>query len=204
MRPRRALVAAVSAGLLLASCTSGGDAEPGPLESEALRPIATDDCPAAADLLTVEQEAAATGDRLPDMTLSCIGSDRTVRLRAIGRTPTVLNLWASWCLPCKKEMPAFQSVHNAAGGRVRFLGVNVADRSENSARKTIQDTGIAYASVRSAGRDLLRSLSVPGPPVTLFVDARGTLVHRQVGELTADELRAAVAEHLHVDLPAPA
>ncbi|HVF19862.1 MAG TPA: TlpA disulfide reductase family protein [Mycobacteriales bacterium] len=203
MSPGRLGAALVLAASLVA-CTSGGGTTPDPLESVALRPIATDDCPAAAELLTAEQVAAASGDRLPDVTLPCIGSDRTVALRAIGGTPTVLNLWASWCLPCKKEMPAFQAVHNVAAGRVRFLGVNVADTSENSARGTIQETGIAYASVRAEGRDLLRALSVPGPPMTLFVDARGSLVHRAVGELTADELRGLIREHLSVDLPAPA
>jgi len=200
------VVAAAGAALLLSvvGCTSGSGAGPAPQESEPVRPIATDDCPSAGELLTPMQVADVPGDRLPDLTLPCIGSDRTVALRALGRVPTVVNLWASWCLPCREEMPAFQAVHASAGGRIRILGVNVADSGDNAARATIQETGIAYPSVRSEGRAMLRALRVPGPPVTLFVDARGTLVHRAVGELTADELRAAVSEHLGVDLLAPA
>jgi len=195
----------------LVGCTSGPSGSGGqaresdgvfsPDAERSLPPIATADCPGPSELLTEAQTAGAPGDRLPELTLDCIGSDRTVSLRALGGTPTVLNLWASWCLPCKKEMPAFQRVFTAAGGDVSFLGVNVAD-NERNARATIQATGISYASVRSAGRTMLNAMRVPGPPMTLFVDARGTLVHREVGELTESELRERIAEHLGVDVPA--
>ncbi len=200
---RLAAVLVVVATLATACSDNGMTPNPTPRESESLPPIGTADCPAPEELLTPAQAKAAPGDRLPDLTLPCIGSARTVALRAIGGTPTVLNVWASWCLPCRKEMPAVQGLHATAGERVRFLGVNVAD-NESAARSTIQSTGIAYASVRSEGRRMLQALRVPGPPITLFVDARGTLVHRAVGELTAEELRDLIAEHLSVDLPPPA
>ncbi len=212
MRRRRTTTAAALLVAALVGCTGGSTGSGGtpresdgifdPLPDRSLPPIATADCPAAEDLLTTQQAEDAPGDRLPDLTLDCIGSDRAVALRAVGGVPTVLNVWASWCLPCRKEMPAFQRVHAAAGGSVRFLGVNVADSGEAAARSTIQQTGVAYANVRSPGRAMLNGLRVPGPPVTLFVDARGTLVHREVGELTDDELRARIAEHLGVDVPA--
>jgi thiol-disulfide isomerase/thioredoxin len=201
----RRLAGVLLAVALTAACTDDATTpNPTPRESESLPPIGTADCPAPADLLTPAQAKAAPGDRLPDLTLPCIGSERTVALRALGGTPTVLNVWASWCLPCRKEMPAVQRVHATAGEKVRFLGVNVADSGENAARATIQSTGIAYASVRSEGRRMLQALRVPGPPITLFVDARGTLVHRAVGELTAEELHDLIGEHLSVDLPPPA
>lgn len=208
MRARRTTAVLLALVAALAGCAGGSGAagnlprESGglfePSDERSLPPIATADCPETSGLTVVKE---ASGDRLPDLTLQCIGSSRRVALRALVGTPTVLNLWASWCLPCKKEMPAFQQVYASAGGRVRFLGVNVAD-SDRNARATIQNTGIAYASVRSAGREMLRALRVPGPPMTLFVDASGIVVHREVGELTEAELRGRIAEHLGVDVPA--
>ncbi|HVE62918.1 MAG TPA: TlpA disulfide reductase family protein [Mycobacteriales bacterium] len=203
-RRTTAVVLVLVASLL--GCTGGSSGDGRAKESEgifdpsddrSLPPIATADCPDT----SVLRPAASSGARLPDLDLACIGSDRTVSLRAISGVPTVLNVWASWCLPCKKEMPAFQRVFTAARGRVAFLGVNVAD-DERNARATIQSTGISYASVRSAGREMLNALRVPGPPTTLFVDARGALVHQEVGELSEAELRQRIEEHLGVDVPA--
>lgn len=188
--------------LLLSACTAGGAARPDPSQPppEGLRPIATDDCPASEELLSEQEARAAGGERLPNVTLPCIGSDRVVPLHRLGGLPTVVNVWASWCLPCIKEMPALQEVYAVAEGRVRFLGLNVADATENSARKIIQDTGVAYPSVRAEGRQLLNKIGVPGPPVTLFVDGRGRIVRLEVGALTAAELRAKIREHLGVEV----
>jgi thiol-disulfide isomerase/thioredoxin len=54
--------------------------------------------------------------------------------------PLVLNVWASWCIPCRKEMPAFQSVYLRARGTVGFLGVDYLDEAD-AARRLAADTG---------------------------------------------------------------
>jgi len=57
--------------------------------------------------------------------------------------PLVLNVWASWCVPCRKEMPAFQSVYLRARGAVGFLGVDYLDEAD-AARRLAADTGVTY------------------------------------------------------------
>lgn len=192
----------IGAALVLGTgCGAVDPRAPTSRESDALPPIATDDCPAESELLSDDDASNAPGPRLPDVTLRCIGSSRSVPLGRLGGRPTLVNLWASWCLPCRNEMPALQAVYPAAKARgVRFLGINVNDRTELAARRTIQDTGVAYPNVRAPGRDLLGKVRVPGPPVTLFVDARGTVVHREVGEMSTEEIRARIKEHLGVDV----
>jgi thiol-disulfide isomerase/thioredoxin len=147
--------------------------------------------------------APASGrNALPDAQLECIGeigSTQTVALRRLGGKPTVVNLWASWCDPCKTELPEFQSVYAAAGGRVRFLGVNTKDSSEG-ARATIAQTGVKFANLADPSHQLRDSLGSNLMPATLFVDAQGRVVYTQLGPLKAKDLREKIAEHLRVQL----
>ncbi|MGZ4138643.1 MAG: TlpA family protein disulfide reductase, partial [Actinomycetota bacterium] len=65
------------------------------------------------------------GEALPDCTFEGFNGVSVVRLAALRGKPTVLNFWASWCIQCIAEMPSFQKVYAALGGRVAFVGVDV-------------------------------------------------------------------------------
>jgi thiol-disulfide isomerase/thioredoxin len=186
--------AAAAALLAATACTSG---TPKPRATgEPLPVVATDPCPAPADLLTRAEEPTS-GERLPDVTLACLGHEGSVRMRALGRTPTVVNLWASWCLPCRTEMPEFQKLHFALGTKVRFLGVNTKD-FQHEARSAIQRTGIGYASVFDQQQQVKRAVGALVLPVTVLVGADGLIKDVHVGQLTGAELRANLATFLGV------
>ena len=186
---RTALAAAL---LALTACTSsGGDARPSG-SAVPLPMIATDPCPAPGELL---QQPPSGGDRLPDVALRCLGHDGEVRMRAVGGKPYVVNLWASWCVPCRTEMPAFQRVRASLGGSVGFLGVNTRDR-EPSARSTIQNTAISYPSVFDPDERVRRHVNARSLPATVFVGADGLIKKIHVGELTEDELRTLIRDEL--------
>jgi cytochrome c biogenesis protein CcmG/thiol:disulfide interchange protein DsbE len=155
--------------------------------------IATADCPDTAARATPETQ-------LPDLTLPCLGHAGQVRLSGLVGQPTVVNLWASWCQPCRSEMPALQRLHQAAGGAVRPLGVASSD-SERAARATIQVTGVRYPSVLDLDGAVKRGLGAFGPPLTLFLDADGRIVHRKLGEMSYNEMRSALRDHLAVAIP---
>ncbi len=108
-------------------------------------------------------------------------------------TPMVVNLWASWCSPCIKEMPDFESVHQQVGDRVAFIGVNTQDGADQ-AREMATQTGVTYALVRDARGDLLEALQGNALPMTVFVDAEGTIVEIHNGALTATELSDKISE----------
>jgi thiol-disulfide isomerase/thioredoxin len=180
------------AALLLATACTSSPATP-PTTADPTPMIATDPCPAAADLLAAKPAKHA----LPDVELRCIGHPGTVRMSLLGRTPTVVNLWGSWCFPCRTEMPEFQKVHVALGAKVRFLGVDTKD-FEKSARSAIQRTAISYASVFDPDERIKRAVGTRSLPTTILVGADGTIRDVHVGELTAAELRAAIATHLGV------
>jgi thiol-disulfide isomerase/thioredoxin len=187
-----------------AAATSTGAASPRPkgvgsYNAPGVQAIRTDPCPGAADALP----APVTGrDALPDVQLECIGAagsaDRVAMAR-LGGTPTVVNLWASWCAPCVEEMPDLEKVHQAAGGKVRFLGVNTDDAVGN-ARARIVGTQISYPSVADPDKRVLRGLGATAMPATVFLDGAGRIVHRQFGPMTESRLRALITEHLGVRL----
>jgi cytochrome c biogenesis protein CcmG, thiol:disulfide interchange protein DsbE len=189
-RMTRAYAAAL--GLLLAVACTG--AKPASRNSpEPVPQIATDPCPAPSELRT----SPAPKGALPDVELRCLGHDGGVRLAALGGVPTVVNLWASWCLPCRQEMPDIERLHQALGTKVRFLGVDTKD-FENSARAAIQAAAVTYPSVFDKDERIRRAVGARTLPTTVLVGADGAVKNVHVGQLTEAELRALVTKHLGV------
>lgn len=110
-------------------------------------------------------------------------------------TPMVVNFFASWCVPCVREMPAFEQVHQDVGDQVAFVGVNVQD-SETEGQAIVDDTGITYDVGRDPDGSLLASFGGVAMPTTVLVDADGTIVRVLSGATSAEELRAAIDEDL--------
>jgi thiol-disulfide isomerase/thioredoxin len=159
----RPLVLAVLLALLAGCASSTVDGSP-PV------PSASASClPPPPSVAIPAPSGPATG-RIPDLTLDCVGGGK-VRLDALHR-PAIVNLWASWCEPCRKELPAFQSYAARAGDRVLVLGVDTGD-TRDAGEGLLQDTGVHYPTLVDDGRLLLSGVGRSALPVTLFVDADG-------------------------------
>ena len=117
--------------------------------------------------------------------------NRVVSLADFRGRPLVLNFWASWCGPCRKEMPAFESVARELEGRVEFLGVNAQD-TRPGALDLVAKTGVRYPSVVDSGGTLMAAYGLRGLPNTAFISAEGELLDLHVGELDATDLRATI------------
>lgn len=105
--------------------------------------------------------------------------------------PLVVNVWASWCGPCRAEAPDLARVARAYEGRVRFLGIDVLD-ARPSARAFVREVGWPYPSVFDPGGEIRDRLGLVGQPVTLLYDAGGELVDTHVGPITGEQLSAAL------------
>jgi cytochrome c biogenesis protein CcmG/thiol:disulfide interchange protein DsbE len=115
----------------------------------------------------------------------------TTSLADMKGTPVVLNMWATWCKPCVREMPDFDSVASSIDG-VRIIGVNVADSADDAAAFA-QKLGVQYEQFNDPAGELSDAFAVTGLPATAFIDADGKVVEVHSGALTADELRARIA-----------
>jgi thiol-disulfide isomerase/thioredoxin len=119
------------------------------------------------------------------------------RLRELRGHPVVINKWASWCGPCRAELPILQDVATERGREIAFVGVNARDKRPSAERFTGRYP-VPYPSYEDPDEAIARALKAPSNfPVTLFVDADGkTVFTHQGGYRTAADLTADIDEHL--------
>ena len=140
-------------------------------------------------------------DALPDLELETLDGG-TVDLAADRDTPLVVNLWATWCAPCRRELPAFDQVSRATAGEVTIIGVNQGDDLD-AAASMIDELGIGFPQALDSSSELSRALAVTSMPSTIFVSSSGEVVETHAGELNVDQLTALLDEHLDVTTTAP-
>ena len=104
-------------------------------------------------------------------------------------TPLVVNLWASWCSPCRKEMPAFDRVARKVDGKVAIVGVT-DDLQRDAAVTAAQKAAVSYPLRYDEDAALMTDLGITGLPATVFVDEDGKVLGKHLGALTEDELLA--------------
>lgn len=202
---RRGFASGVLVLFLVAGCSGGSDTPAGRAggATAASTGSAPDRAASAAaarlDACPPSDGPVPATDALPDISLPCLGRGPQVSLARLGTgVPTVVNLWATWCVPCAREMPFFAAAHERAGDRVRFLGVLTEDPSQRWG-ELLETTGAFYAAVRDDDADLRTSVGVFGMPLTLFVRADGSLAHKEVGEVSSQaELDRLIESHLGV------
>ena len=142
------------------------------------------------------------GERVtaPVKDLPVLGSEGTGSLAEHKGKVVVLNVWASWCPPCKSEMPLLQRTHaeiESRGGLV--LGIDTQDASEE-ALKFLREKDITFTSLRDRDREYGRAFGVSAYPETFLIDRRGRIVALKRGPID----RAWLDEHLDPLLEEPA
>jgi cytochrome c biogenesis protein CcmG/thiol:disulfide interchange protein DsbE len=112
------------------------------------------------------------------------------RIAALRGYPVVVNVWASWCGPCRFEFPHFQQAAAAFGKRVAFLGIDGQD-SEDAARTFLSEAPVPYPSYSDPDEEIKESLGASfGYPDTAYYDRHGELAYLKQGPYTdASELR---------------
>jgi thiol-disulfide isomerase/thioredoxin len=175
--------------------TFGGGATPTTDASQlaaAKKQAHIEDCPSS-------DGAAPAADALPDVTLGCLGGGPPVRLSGLSGIPTVINFWASWCAPCRDELPLLAKAHQAYGDRLRVIGVDFADSAPDAALELAEQSGVTYPLLTDPDSDTKAPLKVIGLPQTVFVDAQGTMVATErVAFRSYADLTAAIEKHLGV------
>ena len=142
----------------------------------------------------LERNVAAAdddGDRLPALDLPCLTEQRRVDISQLGGAPMVVNLWASWCGPCREEMPRLAEAARETPG-VKFVGINTRDDPALAA-SFLAGTGTRYPQLVDLDGLVLDSTRVPGLPVTLVLDREGRIVDKVIGEVSAAELDTLLA-----------
>lgn len=153
---------------------------------------------AAGGVLTLLRQSAP---RLPNVQLTAL-DERPVALDSYLGRPVVVNLWATWCPPCRREMPVFEQAQ-AAFPEVTFVMVNQGEPVP-AIRRYLEREGLTLDHVlRDPASDTMQVMRARGLPTTLFFDSEGRLVDTHMGELTMASLKNTLARRYAQKSPNP-
>lgn len=134
----------------------------------------------------------AVGEPAPEFSLRTLDGD-TVGLSSLRGRPVWLNFWATWCAPCKAEIPAMLAVSGEAGpGGVQLVAVNMAEEGADVERYLDANGFRALRTVLDEDGGVSASYGVSGLPTHVFIDARGRVRRVERRALDAAEMRAAL------------
>jgi cytochrome c biogenesis protein CcmG/thiol:disulfide interchange protein DsbE len=135
-----------------------------------------------------------SGTPAPSFQLAWLTRPGEASLDTFRGRPLVINFWASWCLPCREEMKAFEAAHRRLGDRVVFLGIDRQDDHDEAVR-LLRETGVTYPSLADPDASLDRRFGLRGMPTTVFVSEDGALLDRVTGPLSSDRLQGLLQSH---------
>jgi peroxiredoxin len=149
--------------------------------------------------LAVRAQSPEVGRPAPDFGLAVLQGGE-LHLSQLRRHPVLINFWASWCAPCRTEMPeivAAYAAHRAAG--LEVLAVNLTDQeSRRAVRRFVAEMSMAFPVLLDERGRVRRAYQLRGVPTTVFVDTAGVVRVIHPGPLTAE----ALARGLSAILPA--
>lgn len=131
-----------------------------------------------------------------NFTLDSLKENKQFSLDEFKGKGVVLNFWATWCGPCREEMPLFEETWSEfREDNVVFLGINVMDDQE-SAQKFMDSIGITYPNLYDPEGDVSRKYNVVALPATFFIDKDGNIVARNYGSFIGAQGKDALNENV--------
>jgi thiol-disulfide isomerase/thioredoxin len=169
---------AARAGTCLAPLTVSGPASPG------------------SEVATYASYSSTTS-KLPGTSFACLDGTGNVKLASVGR-PMIVSMWATWCGPCRAEVPHIESFAEAAGNAVAVVGIDSSD-SRSAATSFVSDFKLTYPMVSDPAGMMQKAIPPHALPTLLFVSADGHIVHSlATNQLDDATLRQLTATYLGV------
>ena len=136
------------------------------------------------------------GQPAPNLTFTSFDGGTTTDLASMRGSVVVLNFWASWCEPCRTEMPAFEAIHQGSGSDVRIIGVDIKNDRVENATQLLAETGVTYQIARDDGGanplygPIETALGTGGSyPVTVVIRPDGVIDKVTVGPMDETQIR---------------
>ncbi len=192
------------AGEATATAQAAQEPEASPAQESAQEPEASpaQESAQAQAVTQVPQQAQAsaapsdepTKTKAPDFTVQDMQGNDIKLSDYLGR-PVVINFWASWCPPCKVEMPHFEQVYQQMGDDVVFMMIDLVDgvrETKERATEYVQGEGFTFPVYFDADGGASVPYGVMSIPTTYFIDAEGYLVAGARSAISADDLRRGI------------
>lgn len=142
----------------------------------------------------IATNANLTGQYLAEVELIAI-SGEVISTKTFRGTPMIINIWYSTCEPCRREMPILAASAKKYSNQVRFIGINIKDTAK-VATEFAQKYGVKFELLLDANGRFITATKISTAPVTLAVNAEGTITNQVAGEISADKLEEIVKELL--------
>jgi len=147
------------------------------------------DSGASNNAVTDDADAApVVGAHAPDFVAETLSGDE-VHLRNLRGKPVVLNFWATWCPPCRAEMPLLQQYYAKHSGEYAMVAVNDAEPPEQ-VKGFIEQQGFTFIVALDPKQAIVGKYRIQGFPTTFFIDADGVIRYMHVGMLDEGTLQA--------------
>lgn len=134
----------------------------------------------------------------PDFTvIDTAGSE--VKLSESFGKPIVLNFWATWCGPCKSELPAFDAAYAAYGQEIEFMMINLTDGQRETVeivKSFVSENGYSFPVYYDTAYSAANAYGVYSVPLTVFIAEDGTIQNAQIGAMSADTLEQYIQDLL--------
>jgi len=123
--------------------------------------------------------------KAPDYSARVLGSDAEATLAGLRGKVVLLNTWATWCPPCRAELPDFEAFYQSYRNRgLEVVGVNVDEGEvDGKVQRFVENTGLTFTIWRDPADNFAKRFRVLGVPATLLVDRDGTIVRRWSGQM---------------------
>ena len=136
----------------------------------------------APDLFPVE-----VGSRAPEFAAIDLATGDSVRLATYQGEVVLLNIWATWCAPCREEMPSLQRLHEAFGDQgFRIVAVSIDEAEPEVVRAFQREFALTFTIAQDRSRAIERMYQTTGVPETFVLNREGRIVKKQIGAMRWD------------------
>ena len=129
-------------------------------------------------------EGVEVGKRAPDFTAMNIVSGDSISLhKASDGQVTLVNIWATYCIPCRAEMPAMEKLYRELGPRgFRIIAISVDEGSTKDVEAFVKEYGLTFDILQDRSGDIQRVYQTTGVPESFLLDKNGVIVKKVIGE----------------------
>lgn len=135
----------------------------------------------------------------PDFTLETL-EGTVIRLSELRERKVILNFWASWCAPCRAEMPDFERVYQEYKDQVMIVGINIQE-DRQAIERFLQEVPVSYPIALDPQGAAVRAYKVIAQPATFWIDERGHIVQSKFGAYTRAELEELMRQFASRPIP---
>ena len=140
---------------------------------------------------------ATDENKTSGITLECLDGNSKVLLESI-KGPAIINVWGSWCTPCREEMPYLREL--AATEKVQIIGIDVEEKSMEAARKFVVEQGMTWPNLYDKDGSTKSSFGM-GVPITWYLNSKSEVAYKHIGVLKSkDQLFSEVEKYLGIKL----